>query len=57
MALLAAFRFGLSCLFSYVAIRGGAGCLEMGVRADRAFLPGLLAISAAVAMFAIVESG
>lgn len=29
----------------------------MGVRADRAFLPGLLAISAAVAMFAIVESG
>lgn len=57
MALLAALLFGLSCLFSYVAIRAEPEVSRWEPWADRAFLSGLLAISAAVAMFAMVESG
>lgn len=56
VALLAAFLFGVSCLLSYVAIRAEPHISRWEPWADRAFLSGLLAISAAVAMFAIVEA-
>ena len=56
VALLAAFLFGMSCLISYVAIRTEPDVSRWEPWADRAFLSGLFAISAAVAMFAIVEA-
>lgn len=55
IALLAAVLFGMSCLLSYVAIRAGPRQSRWEPWADRAFLLGLLSISVAVAMFAIIE--
>lgn len=55
IALLAAFLLGLSCLLSYVAIRAEPNVARFESWADRAFLGGLLAILAAVALFAVIE--
>jgi len=57
MALLAALLFGVSCVLSYVAIRAEPKLSRWEPWADRSFLTGLLALFAAVAMFAAVETG
>lgn len=55
IASLAALALGLSCLFSYAAIRAEPEISRFADWADMAFLCGLLAILAAVGMFAIIE--
>lgn len=55
VALVSALLLGLSCLFSYIAIRAEPGVSGFKIWADRAFLCGLLSILVAVGLFAIAE--
>lgn len=53
---MAALCFSASCLLSYAAIRSEAAAETYELWADRVFLVGLLAITAAVALF-LMEAG